>query len=724
MSHGSKIGTAHAAQVGTLMSAYEGLRGIATSEFKPLIATEEKRLSDWRARVAVVGQVKAGKSTFLGALIGRPRFLPSEVNPWTSVITNLHFGHPKDPVAGGVFHFFGEDDWSRIIEGDRSTRDLAEKLLPGFKSEILERQVEMMRARARKRLGQFYNVLLGREHRYDFVSREILERYVCAGAQSEDPDEQDPAKTGRYSDITERADIYFPADRFAVPIVFTDTPGVNDPFLVRDEFTCRALLQSDVYIMTLSAHQALTDVDLGLARMLAAHKDKRIVVYVNRIDELDAFGVTAPKIQQDVKRRISDVIGDRDIDVVIGSAYWAELATSDLNDPANAQAAETAAATPGMDEYLDKQYGVSPTDTEERLRVASGLVAVEQEIDASISDDVGRALCNDSRDALDTITAAMSSVIERRLEDLRESDANETDDTDALAAQVKSSLETRSSAARATAIELNELFKQAQADSENVVQNSWESFRRELDMIANDFIDQRSDDLAAAVSAQASIDFEFDTIELRAKLEEQITRSFSGAREKLDFLMSRTSAQATNLLGPLLGDKKLALKAENLPYSQIAPIFLTTTQTMMLELTGQRGWQFWKASRLTEDEAATALKRMILAEFYPSIENLAVLAHSALIERAAEGMRRLTSLSTVMVGSISDQARELDDNQAKVNAVVSEPGSADIEILRAQLKRVISDEEAKLAKLGRIGNDVADPVENDGAAEPGAVSNG
>ncbi|MEO1493640.1 MAG: dynamin family protein [Pseudomonadota bacterium] len=697
-----------------LRDAYQSLRAMASSEFKPLISTEEKRLSEWRARVAVVGQVKAGKSTFLGALIGQPRFLPSEVNPWTSVITNLHFGHPEDPKAGGVFHFFGEDDWNRIIEGDPSTRELAEKLLPGFKSEILERQVETMRARARKRLGQFYNVLLGREHRYDFISREILERYVCAGATEENPEDSNPAKAGRYSDITERADIFFPAGRFSVPIIFTDTPGVNDPFLVRDEFTCRALLKSDVFVMTLSAHQALTDVDIGLIRMLSAHKGKRIVIYINRIDELDDFSVNAERIQQDVRRRIDEAIDGRVVDVVIGSAYWAELATSDLDVPAHAKAAEEAAATPGMDAFLISQCGEAPTDPRQRLRVASGLVSVEDAIDAAIAEQVGQSLREESAEALRTISTAVSSVIEQRLNDLRTA-VEGGGDTTSLAEEVRASLLSRSDAARAIATELNQLFKEAEADSENVVTNSWESFRRELDLIANDFIDRQTEALEEIVTSQSSASFSFDTMELRGKLGAQISQSFDGAREKLDFVMTRTAARANNLLSPLLGDSRLALDTANLPHSHIAPIFLTATQTMMLELTGPRGWAFWKSSRLSPEEAIAGLKRMILAEFYPSIENLAVLSHGALVERAAEGMRRLTSLSTVMVDSITERAREIDDSQEVLETSGSE--TSDTDALKAQLQREISDEEKKIEMLQRICEQFPKSPEADGQSD-------
>ncbi len=51
-------------------------------------------------RIAVVGQIKAGKSSFISALADRPNLLPNDVNPWTTVVTNLHFGADDAPATG------------------------------------------------------------------------------------------------------------------------------------------------------------------------------------------------------------------------------------------------------------------------------------------------------------------------------------------------------------------------------------------------------------------------------------------------------------------------------------------------------------------------------------------------------------------------------------------------------------------------------------------------
>lgn len=689
------LGAAHGEQVARIVDAFDTVLGVSTTEFASLVKTEQDRLLDWRARIAVVGQVKAGKSTFLSALVRHPQFLPSEINPWTAVITNLHFGHPSDPKAGGVFHFFGEDDWGRIIEGDKDTRQLAEDLLPGFTSEVLESQVNEMRTRARERLGRFYNVILGREHRYDFINRDILERYVCAGSGDDEAIQTGVSPAGRYSDITERADIYFPPGQFAIPAIFTDTPGVNDPFLVRDEFTCRTLLQSDIFVVTLSAHQALTEVDIGLVKMLAAHKGKRIIIFINRIDELDAFETTAPQIKANVSERVAEAIPDRNFDVIIGSAYWAEIAVGD--DKAQQAAA---AKTDGLSAFIKDEHGSKAKGPVKMLEIASGLTAVEQAIDSAITNGVGRTLLDESSEALKMVCSAVRSVHETRADKLRESQKTRGDNT-SLAEAISSSLSTRSEAARETATELEDLFTDAETALSEAVTASWDGFRRELNLVGLNFVDQETDGLLETITAGKDIgSLEIDTLELRHQLEVQIAKSYASACEKVDFILARTSGKASQTIRPLLGDTDLKLDTRNLPHPEVAPICLSTTQTLSLELTTERGWKFWKNSQLSPEEAAAALKKVILAEYNPSIEHLAVIAQDALVERTAEAMRRMKTLSTVTVESISDRAEQFEKDQAEYND--PDAGNLSAKQLRSKLKSEISEIDENIELLDTI----------------------
>jgi hypothetical protein len=46
--------------------------------------------------ITMIGQVKAGKTSLVNAMVGWPDLLPADVNPWTSVVTSLHLS-PEPP---------------------------------------------------------------------------------------------------------------------------------------------------------------------------------------------------------------------------------------------------------------------------------------------------------------------------------------------------------------------------------------------------------------------------------------------------------------------------------------------------------------------------------------------------------------------------------------------------------------------------------------------------
>ena len=215
----------------TLKHVETAVERSSRQEFRAL----SERLNGWAARIAVIGQVKAGKSTFLNAFLGEHDFLPSDINPWTSVVTNIRVNNPDDPATGASFEFFDDEDWEEIIDGTSHIRKLTEQLLPGFDSRLLKEQSEAMRDRAQRRLGQHFHMLLGQKHEYDFLSPELLKRYVCAGPGSDAGLEREPL--GKYAAITRTANVFMRRGDFQIPAVITDTPGVNDPFLVRDEVT-------------------------------------------------------------------------------------------------------------------------------------------------------------------------------------------------------------------------------------------------------------------------------------------------------------------------------------------------------------------------------------------------------------------------------------------------------------------------------------------------------
>ena len=211
-------------------------------------------------RIAVVGQVKAGKSSLINALVQRPGLLPTDVNPWTTAITHLHFGRVDAPAnVAAEFTFFNPNEWEQLVHGGGHIRELTQRLVPGFEVELLKKHVDAMRRRSEERLGSTLHELLGKKHVFPSISSEVLERYVCSGAAGLLAETAE--QKGLYADIVKSADVYFTSNDFGFPVTIIDTPGTNDPFLVRDEITRRALETADIYIVLLTARQALSSAD-------------------------------------------------------------------------------------------------------------------------------------------------------------------------------------------------------------------------------------------------------------------------------------------------------------------------------------------------------------------------------------------------------------------------------------------------------------------------------
>src|SRR5690606_29576694 len=126
-----------------------------------------------------------------------------------------------------------------------------------------------LRQRAKDRLGEDYGSLLGKHHLFSSVTTSLLERYVSAG-DSIIPSLLKTNGHGRedrhYSDITKNAEVFLEGQPLGYPSVIIDTPGVNDPFLVRDEITHGNLGDADIYLVVLTAQQPLSKSDLVLLR--------------------------------------------------------------------------------------------------------------------------------------------------------------------------------------------------------------------------------------------------------------------------------------------------------------------------------------------------------------------------------------------------------------------------------------------------------------------------
>lgn len=385
-------------------------------DYDQLIDPAESLLNGAMASVSFIGQVKAGKTSLINALVGKPHFLPSDVNPWTAVVTRLFFGKPGGPDHGAKFAFFDDQQWDKFAtRGGRLAEIAAEIPESEGKLADVRAEIDRMRERAKKQLGNKFQALLGKTHRFEEATTDVLGRYICAG---DDPDELVKQHVhGRYADITRDASVFFKKEKFAFPTVLVDTPGLNDPLLVREEITIQSLEHSQVFVLVLSAHQAFSRADLYLLRILNALRLDRLIVFVNRVDELTNPETDVPAIRKHIQSFLTKENPATDIPIIFGSAACAN----------NAMTGEAAVTPKQIKSVRAISKGVTPPKSSTKFDVpqrqsawlASGLPMLEHALSEMILLGPGKTWTTSARISLDNAAKIISGDIEAAQSELK-----------------------------------------------------------------------------------------------------------------------------------------------------------------------------------------------------------------------------------------------------------------------------------------------------------------
>ena len=373
-----------------------------------------KQLRAFEPSITMIGQIKSGKTSLVNAMVGRPDLLPADVNPWTSVVTSLHLNAPlPDDAPTATFQFFSQGEWDHLVENGGRIGELSERAGADDELEKVRLQIAEMREKTRQRLGRKFELLLGQKHSYAELSDELVQRYVCMGDDIEDIEEDD--QQGRFADITKSADLYLDAPTIPMPLCLRDTPGVNDTFMMREQITINALRDSRICVVVLSAHQALSSMDMGLIRLISNVKAREVVIFVNRIDELSNPGEQVPEIRDSILQTLADNNGPENPEVIFGSAYWANIALSENLDDIVEDSAEAmfnwaeaalSAETAGM-------------ETNELVWHLSGVPELYRALSERISEGPGAEILSASRKrALNLVggVRASNAVVSMRLD--------------------------------------------------------------------------------------------------------------------------------------------------------------------------------------------------------------------------------------------------------------------------------------------------------------------
>lgn len=233
------------------------------------------RLNDESFDVAVVGEVKAGKSTLVNGLFFGENLLPVAATPCTAKLAVASFADLK----AAEVRFMTRDDWDELISYSQREQD------PQLRQDA-EATVAAGRA-----LGDDLGGRLGTSRRVDASK---LDDYLRAGR--------------RYTPVTSEVRLEWP-HRFGKQVRLVDTPGLRDPVRSRAKVTEEYLSRASVVVVTLYAGQPMSRSDYELIKdqLVGAGLD-RLVIALNKIDLIDA--AHQARVVEHIKTKLKDIEGD------------------------------------------------------------------------------------------------------------------------------------------------------------------------------------------------------------------------------------------------------------------------------------------------------------------------------------------------------------------------------------------------------------------------------
>ena len=316
--------------------------------------------------VSICGQIKAGKSTLLNALLFHSPLLPTKVTPETATLTKISYGESFNAHVT----FYSSDDWLRLIE----------------KSEFIESHDEQLSIMKEAGIDPD-----------DFLNTSV--------------DEKDKSSLGKYISANEPLTLLVKQLEIEHPsfphkgLVFVDTPGLNDPNIIRSQITIDWVSKSDAVLFVLHSRGVDKNDYTFMDESMAGIQEEAFILALNRCDELDSVGL----------ERVKDYIMDS---LSTGSIAQKRL----LNDrtsiiPISARAALFNRADEGQLEENDLWHLEKMRDEKPDLIRSDGHFAdLESAISEKLIDNKGRNIIRTNANKLNGLLTSKHRFIQMEIE--------------------------------------------------------------------------------------------------------------------------------------------------------------------------------------------------------------------------------------------------------------------------------------------------------------------
>lgn len=248
---------------------------------KNFIQEKIENLENEHFLVSFTGQIKAGKSTLINALLFGKEVIPSEDTPYTAKITLIKYS----PEVYLEATFYSKEEWSKLLDNEE------------FYKEYLKPDIEAVMKK-----GIYPQAYI---HEEAMIKKEFnldnLKEFVT--------------KEGKYTPFVNYVTLYSD-NEILKEISFVDTPGINDANKQRDGVVKDWIHKTNANIYVSYAGQAMSaeDIEFIDTFLLTVPKEQKITV-INKIDtisEWDGLNEWLEELIADEILEKREIFGDKD----------------------------------------------------------------------------------------------------------------------------------------------------------------------------------------------------------------------------------------------------------------------------------------------------------------------------------------------------------------------------------------------------------------------------
>lgn len=243
-----------------LLADQNDLRQLKLLKSNFIHKTEDFFRADRKLNIGVIGQVKAGKSSFLNTLLfGGREILPKASTPKTATLTKIEYS----PVNKIEIEYYSPEEWSVLednaaIEQEDELYTAARELVQMVRQAGISPEQELAKGRESIAFDS-YEELLGR-----------LNEYV--------------GENGRYTPLVKSVTLQLDKEELK-EVSIVDTPGLNDPIISRTIRTKEFIEVCDVVFFLSQASSFLDNSDWKLLSSQLPQKGvKQLVLVASKYD--------------------------------------------------------------------------------------------------------------------------------------------------------------------------------------------------------------------------------------------------------------------------------------------------------------------------------------------------------------------------------------------------------------------------------------------------------